>query len=863
MRVKKGTILYHHYDSSEYTVVSLEDVTFTAMCKAKSDYIMKIFKYSDIGTILSFDKTQQRKLQTNQSKNANTSLSNDYPQTNENYFFYNENVKRFDYNEKLEITSRISEAFKNLTHYKSVEENLMKLIRYTSKIDLESNDSTFFLNTLLGYTFELIEFCLIKGYYLTSMKLTRIISNESFIKHVYKYFFFWRYSSEYKLILKYLSNATLYYEILSDEEQKSSLVFGHIFSNHTLNDHYFKSYEINNSEYNDSRFDRNFYNYLNKLNREVGNSPFIETTLESIVWFMQKKLSVRNIIIFQDLLPIMLCNDIDYPLGSIDFRRQDLYNRILDIIRSIDDMKDFFINFNHEIYKSLSSSTISFSFDSDNVSDQLTIVRIFIHYYINGDEPLDFSDFVSNYFNDYCSEYSSKIFKNLSIFLNISNYSDTLIQFHRKIIRLVTRNIRFEVSPTEIIVNFKIHDEEINYSIKKYANKYMFSYPSGGTIISLDIKSFLKLFTEHLFFQISLPNVNRDESNFDLETLIRLDKRNKTQILYTIIKDYRENEAQMSFSKVERWINQFKESDQDSMLNETILLFDRMYFSKARFRLGMRYFNDLLTNYFENIGYSCDFYIINNQKIGSSQKDMVSLFDEFIKINGMHANKSSKPSENEMFIYMDDGMYTGNRAKWEIKNFIIDNNLSDCKIFAFFICAYEESVNYLRKSLQEFCFSKKINLFVIRYMMLEHRLTPMKESYNKACQNFESRLEYERERDGNMNWPIISLKNYQPNHNLFSLDDDLKVFRTTALDIGLKLIESYDFTNFRPLGYTMFYNYGFGNVYISYRNISNNSPLFLWFPRNDTFKWYPLFERKTNPSEQWHDLIEYTKRNLK
>jgi hypothetical protein len=28
--------------------------------------------------------------------------------------------------------------------------------------------------------------------------------------------------------------------------------------------------------------------------------------------------------------------------------RKDLYNRIFDIIRSIDDMKDFFANFNHE-----------------------------------------------------------------------------------------------------------------------------------------------------------------------------------------------------------------------------------------------------------------------------------------------------------------------------------------------------------------------------------------------------------------------------------------------------------------------------------------------------------------------------------
>jgi hypothetical protein len=360
-----------------------------------------------------------------------------------------------------------------------------------------------------------------------------------------------------------------------------------------------------------------------------------------------------------------------------------------------------------------------------------------------------------------------------------------------------------------------------------------------------------------------MSNNCKDKSRINIDSLLKLDKSSKIQILYDTIKDYRENEVKMSFFSVERWANQFDISEQDSILNETIMLLDKMYFSKSKFQLGMEYFNDFLINYFDNIGYSIDFYIIDNQKIGSSQKDMVSLFHELRISKAMDTHKSAKSYNSKIYIYMDDGMYTGNRAKWEIKNFIIDNDLSDCTVFAFFMCAYEESVSYLRKSLNEFCFSKKINLFVISYLLLVHKLTPIKENYNNVCEAFESRLEYERERDGNMNWPIYSLNNYPVVKDIFSLNNDLRVFRKAALNIGLKLIENYNFTHFRPFGYTMFYNYGFGNVYVSYRNISNNSPLFLWFPRNDTFKWYPLFERKTNFSEQWHDLIEHTKRNLK
>jgi hypothetical protein len=167
-------------------------------------------------------------------------------------------LKRLDYSEKLEITYQISDTFKSSAHYKAVEENLTKIVKHTSKKDLHSNDSTYFLKTLLDYTFELIDFCLIKGLYLTSMKLTRIISNEIFINHVYKYFYFWRYSSECKSILKYLNSATLHYEILSDEEQMTAKVFGHIFNVFSLssNDHKFK--EINNKYSGKSRFDRSF-----------------------------------------------------------------------------------------------------------------------------------------------------------------------------------------------------------------------------------------------------------------------------------------------------------------------------------------------------------------------------------------------------------------------------------------------------------------------------------------------------------------------------------------------------------------------------------------------------------------------------
>lgn len=56
----------------------------------------------------------------------------------------------------------------------------------------------------------------------------------------------------------------------------------------------------------------------------------------------------------------------------------------------------------------------------------------------------------------------------------------------------------------------------------------------------------------------------------------------------------------------------------------------------------------------------------------------------------------------------------------------------------------------------------------------------------------------------------------------------------------------------RPLGFEVIGSLGFGTFYVTYRNISNNCPLVLWWgePGTPAFlplgKWYPLFPRRTN-----------------
>ncbi len=63
-------------------------------------------------------------------------------------------------------------------------------------------------------------------------------------------------------------------------------------------------------------------------------------------------------------------------------------------------------------------------------------------------------------------------------------------------------------------------------------------------------------------------------------------------------------------------------------------------------------------------------------------------------------------------------------------------------------------------------------------------------------------------------------------------------------------------SSMRPLGFEKLGSLGFGAMYVTYRNISNNCPLVLWWgdpnaPTNHPFRtWYPLIPRLANEGQQ-------------
>jgi hypothetical protein len=111
----------------------------------------------------------------------------------------------------------------------------------------------------------------------------------------------------------------------------------------------------------------------------------------------------------------------------------------------------------------------------------------------------------------------------------------------------------------------------------------------------------------------------------------------------------------------------------------------------------------------------------------------------------------------------------------------------------------------------------------------------------------------ERVREGRWRWtfPLFRPNDIPAAESLFSTPTVRDVLEEQFLKAGVRIIQLACTPNphMRPLGFDMVESLGFGAVFVSCFNISNNCPLALWYgdPSQSSgplSKWYPLFPRK-------------------
>lgn len=343
--------------------------------------------------------------------------------------------------------------------------------------------------------------------------------------------------------------------------------------------------------------------------------------------------------------------------------------------------------------------------------------------------------------------------------------------------------------------------------------------------------------------------------------------------LLEIIGDYNMPKGmEMKKDHVDRWINQFDEEFQNTILEELIEVFSKQYLSKDIVKSKIR---SVLTDkkiWGENIKESIqNTNFLKIQEQGNSQKDLLEIVDEIL-FEEYEIKIKNCFSKNKYF-YIDDCIFTGNRFINDIKRCIESGEIKEGSIFISYHLAYYKSGwnHAVRKISQMF---KKIKVeaeYWYHYMFQNYQknlykndlsvLWPKEIEYEQLSSYIDWRCnesDYAKNVDFCRNYNMI-------NENLFKDSSGRDIIESQFLKVGLDLVINANnpSASIRPMGFSKLESIGFGAMFVTYRNISNNCPLALWYgdvtcsSNKALTKWYPLFPRTCAESIEPIGIVDF------
>ncbi|MCD7763137.1 MAG: hypothetical protein LUI14_08035 [Lachnospiraceae bacterium] len=220
-----------------------------------------------------------------------------------------------------------------------------------------------------------------------------------------------------------------------------------------------------------------------------------------------------------------------------------------------------------------------------------------------------------------------------------------------------------------------------------------------------------------------------------------------------------------------------------------------------------------------------------------------------------------------IYIYIDDGLYTGKSAYKDLKN-IISQLLPESQIYVFFIMAYSNGYKYWSQKIKELGQERNIEVtFDCHYKLYNDRnckcecidiVWPSKESAGiSEVRDYENVIR----KKGETHYLYYNDIN-ENNSGMFSSFDGLKRIGEIFLKYGIDIVNKANSTKLRPLGFDNLNSFGFGSFCATDYNISNTCPLVLWWgSENGTIEsdypiecWYPLLPRRNN-KELYREMI--------
>ena len=335
--------------------------------------------------------------------------------------------------------------------------------------------------------------------------------------------------------------------------------------------------------------------------------------------------------------------------------------------------------------------------------------------------------------------------------------------------------------------------------------------------------------------------------------------KNRNKLLERIaatIKDYRTSDLPAPTSEhVDRWIRQFETDVQLPLLHEMHYVLARTYFSQSEVR---RFFQSVAENQKLAGSKPRDFWhsvrLLDIQQEGNSQAEIRQLFsDSITRKYGITAGSGN--ASNNVFIYLDDVLFSGGRVGNDLSQWVIKQCPSSATVHIVVIVAHHFGEYKCHSRLAQVArdAGKDVNFQFWAAKRVENRLAYSDKSEvlwpadipdDPALSDYmaqEKKFPFEpRASGGQLQWPI------------FSSEAGRQLLERELLLAGMHIrsLSREPSPALRPLGFGPF-GLGFGSMIVTYRNCPNNAPLALWWgdpnaATNHPFsRWYPLVQRRT------------------
>ena len=325
------------------------------------------------------------------------------------------------------------------------------------------------------------------------------------------------------------------------------------------------------------------------------------------------------------------------------------------------------------------------------------------------------------------------------------------------------------------------------------------------------------------------------------------ERENLLESIAQTVQDYRDGSLPDPIADhVDRWVQQFDADVQLPILREVDHVLRNTYFSKeavSKFIRGVIRTAKLTGTNPKDFWRSANFLDI--QGGGDSQTDMLALFSELLREEfGIGIEDCGE--SNDVFIYLDDGIFTGNRVRRDLESWVRDLAPAQATVHVICIALHSGGQYYAKSRIQTAVSetAKKVDITWWRAIELEDRraysatadvLRPTAIPDDQAVQEYVAAMRHP---------PALRTPGNVGSKGLYASDAGKILLEQEFLRAGVRirqLCPNLGATQ-RPLGHITLETLGFGSLIVTYRNCPNNAPLAFWVDA----PWYPLFPRTTN-----------------